>query len=68
MSYVAARQFFLGSQSLIAYNRDSIEEIRITVGFGEEVMRNFYDNVWLPFTANKRRILILVIATYIALC
>lgn len=30
-------------------------------------MRKLYYNMWLPFTANKKRILILAIATYIAL-
>jgi hypothetical protein len=31
-------------------------------------MRSFYYDVWVPFTINKRRILILTIATYMALC
>lgn len=31
-------------------------------------MRNFYYETWLPFIFNKRRILILAIASYIALC
>jgi len=29
---------------------------------------NFYYDVWLPFVASKRPILLLAIATYIALC
>ena len=40
-------------------------------GFGEGVMeqiRTFYNMVWLPFTSTKKRILILAIASYIALC
>ena len=31
-------------------------------------MTNFYYKVWLPFTFNKKRILILAIASYISLC
>jgi hypothetical protein len=31
-------------------------------------MRKFYYETWLPFTFNKRRILFLAIASYIALC
>ena len=31
-------------------------------------MKEFYYNKWLPFTFTKRRILILTIASYIALC
>jgi len=31
-------------------------------------MTRFYYQVWLPFTMNKRRILVLAIASYLALC
>jgi hypothetical protein len=31
-------------------------------------MTRFYYEIWLPFTWNKRRILILAIASYLALC
>lgn len=31
-------------------------------------MKKFYYEKWLPFVVNKRRILILAIATYIAMC
>ncbi len=31
-------------------------------------MKAFYYQVWLPFTVTKKRILILAIASYIALC
>lgn len=31
-------------------------------------MKRFYYETWLPFTINKRRILILAIATYLAMC
>ena len=33
-----------------------------------ELMKKFYYEKWIPFTFNKRRILILAIASYIALC
>jgi hypothetical protein len=32
------------------------------------LMKRFYFQVWLPFTLNKRRILLLAIASYLALC
>jgi hypothetical protein len=32
------------------------------------VMNKFYYEFWIPFTLNKKRILILAIASYIALC
>jgi hypothetical protein len=31
-------------------------------------MKSFYYQTWLPFIITKRRILILALATYIALC
>jgi hypothetical protein len=31
-------------------------------------MKSFYEQVWVPFVITKRRILILAIASYIALC
>jgi len=32
------------------------------------VMRSFYYDTWLPFVITKRRILVLAIASYLALC
>lgn len=32
------------------------------------LMRSFYYETWLPFVITKKRILILAIASYIALC
>jgi hypothetical protein len=32
------------------------------------MIEKFYYGFWLPFTINKKRILILAIASYIALC
>ena len=34
----------------------------------KERIKKFHCDVWIPFTKNKRRILILAIASYIALC
>ncbi len=31
-------------------------------------MKSFYYNRWLPFISTKRRILLLAIASYLALC
>lgn len=31
-------------------------------------MRKFYYEFWIPFTINKRRIFVLALASYIALC
>jgi hypothetical protein len=38
------------------------------VCFQMAVMKKFYYEVWIPFTFTKRRILILAIASYIAMC
>jgi hypothetical protein len=35
---------------------------------GGVVMKKFYYEIWLPFIFTKRRILILAIASYIAMC
>jgi len=32
------------------------------------VMIRFYSDIWLPFVMTKRRILVLAIASYLALC
>jgi hypothetical protein len=32
------------------------------------MMLKFYYEVWVPFTLTKRRILVLAIASYLALC
>lgn len=34
----------------------------------ENKMKQFYCNVWLPFMEPKRRIFLLALAAYIALC
>lgn len=36
--------------------------------FQGESMSKFYHEIWLPFAFNKKRILFLAIASYIALC
>jgi hypothetical protein len=40
----------------------------ISISFLENMMKQFYYETWLPFTFNKKRILLLAIASYIALC
>ena len=37
-------------------------------GFAGEIMKDFYYKTWIPFTMTKRRILLLAIASYIAMC
>jgi hypothetical protein len=37
-------------------------------GFSGGAMSKFYYEKWLPFSFNKKRILFLTIASYIALC
>ena len=41
---------------------------RSRVRVEDKAMKMFYHKVWLPFTFNKKRILILAIASYIAMC
>ncbi len=36
--------------------------------FGEKTMTKYYYKFWVPFIANKKRILILAIASYLAMC
>ncbi len=53
------------------YNNSRDERSRLRKwGFdlGRTIVATFYYKVWLPFTATKKRILILAIAGYIALC
>ncbi len=42
----------------------------LLVGKDEDLakIRSFYYTQWLPFTSNKKRILLLAILSYIALC
>lgn len=51
----------------LEYNNSIINNCFLTV-FSKMAMKKFYYEFWLPFTFNKRRILILAIASYIALC
>ena len=37
-------------------------------GAGVRKIETFYYKVWLPFISNKKRILVLAIASYLALC
>ena len=49
------------------YNQ-SVKEGVNRIGLGGMVMKKFYYEKWVPFIFNKRRILLLAIASYIALC
>ena len=40
----------------------------MVLGGRKMLMTRFYYEVWLPFTMTKRRILVLAIASYLALC
>jgi hypothetical protein len=69
-TYGTGDVFFLASPTLQCYNT-GIREIRRSKGPGglkKMIMKRFYDEVWLPFVASKRPILMLAIATYMALC
>jgi hypothetical protein len=35
---------------------------------GGQTMKKYYYKFWVPFVANKRRILVLAIASYLAMC
>ncbi len=56
----------------LCYNTVVVEGQK--TGFGSRVtggrqnMKRFYYKFWVPFTVSKKRILILAIASYIALC
>jgi hypothetical protein len=69
-TYGSGDVFFLASPAPQCYNT-GIREIRRSKGLGglkKMIMKRFYDEVWLPFVASKRPILMLAIATYLALC
>jgi hypothetical protein len=62
------RRFFLIFTPLLGYNNFIIKQLFdgfIFLGWG---MKKFYYEIWLPFTFTKRRILILAIASFIAMC
>ena len=61
--------FFLPQYTHFNYNADMIvrgDQANSSNWGG--AMRQFYFQVWIPFTLSKRRILVLSIASYIALC
>lgn len=50
-------------------NRSTASEVlRVMKGAGVRKVETFYYKVWLPFISNKKRILVLAIASYLALC
>ncbi len=70
-TYVQPYPIFLVFSAVLVYNKVVMRKDRLRKwGFdlGRTTMTTFYYKVWLPFTATKKRILILAIASYIALC
>ncbi len=51
----------------LGYNNCIVKEGLLGV-IEKRAMKKLYYDFWLPFTITKRRILILAIASYIALC
>jgi len=45
-----------------------ITEARFDVFLRGNLMKKFYYEIWLPFTITKKRLLILALLSYIALC
>jgi hypothetical protein len=62
--------FRLHGQPPPCYNTRVVEGDRSRGFWGVEkmIMARFYQELWLPFVFNKRRILVLAIASYLALC
>jgi len=68
-AYIYIKVFFLAFYAPFCYHNHIVREQQFTDVFREgEIMSRFYYETWLPFIVNKRRILILAIASYIALC
>ena len=69
MIYVGVGCFFLPRYTHLNYNAHMIVRGDRTskLSWGG-TMKEFYCQVWIPFTLPKRRILVLAIASYIALC
>ena len=51
-----------GTASPVGYEKLNGKDLR------RNEMKSFYEQVWVPFVMTKKRILILAIASYIALC
>lgn len=59
-------EFYLHQKPYFEYN--TIVELMMFGGQKMVIMKSFYYETWMPFVITKRRILILAIASYIALC
>lgn len=73
VSYDFARADSLAFSRVFGYtdnrNRSTASEVlRVMKGAGVRKVETFYYKVWLPFVSNKKRILVLAIASYLALC
>ncbi len=67
MSCASTVAFGLPLSRWICYNTVT-QRKRRTEPRQEQVMQKLYFDFWIPFTINKRRILILAIASYVAMC
>ena len=66
-------RFFLAARAEVLYNAIMMIWLRSwglikSDAFGEKTMTKYYYKFWVPFVANKKRILLLAIASYIAMC
>ena len=59
--------FFLDFCPFFGYHNAMVSEKKHRSGV-RNLINTFYYETWLPFVFNKRRILVLAIASYIALC
>ncbi len=69
-SYVLGAAFFLnfGCNSVIMTTVMKARLREQGYHLRGKMMKKFYETFWCPFVVTKRRILILAIASYIALC
>ena len=68
-------RFFLETGRVFVYNKLQHEAVGFGIGGyeklfvrGDTTMKKYYYRWWVPFTMNKKRILVLTIASYIAMC
>jgi hypothetical protein len=60
--------FFLALKKGFRYNRHNKRLKNSLIFEMRGQMKKFYYEFWIPFTITKKRILILAIASYIAMC
>jgi hypothetical protein len=67
-SYAQKHGFFLPFEPPCGYNNGIVKQNAVARNRKKVTMKKFYYEFWLPFTITKKRILLLAIASYIALC